>query len=256
MFYFIFTIFRSEIFIELAHALAINGSNHAALANLIVQDKKNWTPKVKKLFDDFRQSAKDEFIEEHEKIIDFTLEDIKKARIRNKALNPLYQSRIACDMKLISELKSYLLKAMDRFFEREKNSVNLNELKQTVRFGFDKLANYEKLESGKILSYNYDITSWLDDPNKLPLEKFFIPEPINYIFKFDDDILSNLEKLEVSGTSLSNSVYRLRANEMGPTGDRIFCYKRVELSSDSLESDRISKREAIRHHVEIAARKS
>ena len=104
MFYFIFTILRSEIFIELAHALAINGSNHAALANLIVQDKKNWAPKVKKLFDDFRQSAKDEFIEEHEKIIDFTLEDIKIARIRNKALNPLYQSRIACDMKLISEL--------------------------------------------------------------------------------------------------------------------------------------------------------
>ena len=256
LFYFIFTIFRSEIFIELAHALANNGSNHAALANLIVQDKKNWTPKVKKLFDDFRQSAKDEFIEEHEKIIDFTLEDIKIARIRNKALNPLYQSRIACDMKLISELKSYLLKAIDRFFKREKNSVNLNELKQTVRFGFDKLANYEKLESGKILSYNYDITSWLDDPNRSPLEKFFIPEPIKYIFKFDDDILLNLEKLEVSGTSLSNSVYRLRANEMGPTGDRIFCYKRVELSSDSLESDRISKREAIRHHVEIAARKS
>jgi len=66
----------------------------------------------------------------------------------------------------------------------------------------------------------------------------------------------NLEKLEVSGTSLSDSVYRLRANEMGPTGDRIFCYKRVELSSGSLESNRISKREAIRHHVEIAARKS
>ena len=257
LFYFIFTIFRSEIFIELAHALAINGSNHAALANLIVQDKKNWAPKVKKLFDDFRQSAKDEFIEEHEKIIDFTLEDIKIARIRNKALNPLYQSRIACDMKLISELKSYLLKSIDRFFKREKNSVNLNELKQTVRFGFDKLANYEKLESGKILSYNYDITSWLDDPNRSPLEKFFIPEPIKYIFKFDDDILLNLEKLEVSyDTSLSDSVYRLRANEMGPTGDRIFCYKRVELSSGSLESNRISKREAIRHHVEIAARKS
>ena len=76
------------------------------------------------------------------------------------------------------------------------------------------------------------------------------------IFKFDDDILLNLKKLEVGGVSLSDSIYRLRANEMGPTGDRIFCYKRVEVSSGSLENNRISKRESIRHHVEIAARKS
>ena len=68
--------------------------------------------------------------------------------------------------------------------------------------------------------------------------------------------LLNLEKLKKDYNDLTETVYRLRANEMGPTGDRIFCYKRVEISNGTIDSSRISKREAIRHHVEIAARKS
>ena len=255
LFQFVFVILKSEIFIELAYSLSTNGSNHAELANLIIKDKENWTPKVKKLFDDFKQSAKDEFLEENETKIEFTLEDIKLARKRNKALNPLYQSRIASNTELNSELKSYLLDVIDRFFAND-SSKNLRELKQAMRFGFDKLTNYEKLESGKTISYEYDITSWLDDPEKSPLERFHVSEPITYNFEVDDDILLNLEKLNKISSDLTEIVYRLRANEMGPTGDRIFCYKRIELSDGTIDSQRISKREAIRHHVEIAARKS
>ena len=255
VFYFIFTILRSEIFIELAHSLSRNGSNHADFANRIVEDKENWSPKVKKLFEDFRQSAKDEFIQESEKKLEFTLEDIKKARIKSKALNPLYSSRIASDTKLISELKEYFLGGISRFYSNDKK-VNMSELELSVNFGFDKLVNYENIDSGKNISYNYDITSWLDNPEKLSIEKFSINEPKKYIFKLDDDILKDLKRLETYNNDLSDRIYRLRANEMGPTGDRIFCYKRIELSKDMSETENISKREAIRHHVEIAARKT
>ena len=144
---------------------------------------------------------------------------------------------------------------IDRFFAND-SSKNLRELKQAMRFGFDKLTNYEKLESGKTISYEYDITSWLDDPEKSPLERFHVSEPITYNFEVDDDILLNLEKLNKISSDLTESVYRLRVNEMGPTGDRIFCYNRIESSDDTIDKQRISKREAIRHHVEIAARKS
>ena len=68
--------------------------------------------------------------------------------------------------------------------------------------------------------------------------------------------MKDLKRLETYNKDLSDRIYRLRANEMGPTGDRIFCYKRIELSNDMTETENISKREAIRHHVEIAARKT
>ena len=51
---------------------------------------------------------------------------------------------------------------------------------------------------------------------------------------------------------------------MGPTGDKIFCYKRYgrkmlhaaedTLSNEEIEQKRMSKREARRRHVEIAER--
>jgi len=51
---------------------------------------------------------------------------------------------------------------------------------------------------------------------------------------------------------------------MGPTGDKIFCYKRygrkmrhgkqTNLSNEEIENKKISRREANRHHVEITQR--
>ena len=41
---------------------------------------------------------------------------------------------------------------------------------------------------------------------------------------------------------------------MGPTGDKIFCYKRTPLFSEITENIKISKREAMRRHVELAER--
>ena len=128
------------------------------------------------------------------------------------------------------------------------------ELKKTVQFAFDKMVNYEKLNSGKIISYDYDIISWLDSEDKLSLEQFHVQEPINYIFKLDEDILFRLEKVKLGSKNLTEAVYRLRVNEMGPTGDRIFCYKRASLSTPLIEHYNISKREALRQHVDISSR--
>ena len=145
---FLFSIFTSEIFLELSHALSINGSDYVTLIELIMEDKENWTPRIKKLFNDFSQSAKDELLEN--KKLEFTLEDIKEARIRNKQLNPFYMSKIVTDTELVSDFKSYLLESINRFFGGQITHTGLNELKQTVKFAFDKIVNYEKLDSGKI----------------------------------------------------------------------------------------------------------
>ena len=68
----------------------------------------------------------------------------------------------------------------------------------------------------------------------------------------------------VYSDELDTTVYRLRTNEMGPTGDKIFCYKRygrkmrhgihTTLSNEEIEDKKISRREASRRHVEIAER--
>ena len=112
--------------------------------------------------------------------------------------------------------------------------------------------------------YDYDISSWLDSPEKLPLENFRVPKPIEYFFKLDDYILSAFEKVRNYTNDLTTVVYRLRTNEMGPTGDKIFCYKRygrkmqhgtqTTLSNEEIEDKKISRREANRRHVEIAER--
>lgn len=252
LFQYLFFIFKSEIFLELAHGLSINGLDYATLAHLIAQDDKNWTPRVKQLFDDFIKSSKNELLDE--KKLEFTLEDIKEERNQNKALNPFYMSKIVTDTELISDFKFYLLESLNRFYGSHINLTNMNELKKTVQFAFDKMVNYEKLDSGKILPYDYDIISWLDSPNKLSLEKFHVPESINYIFKLDEDILSSLEKVKLGSKNLTEAVYRLRVNEIGPTGDRIFCYKRASLSTQLIEHYNISKREALRQHVDISSR--
>ena len=173
-------------------------------------------------------------------------------------------SKIVTDTELVSDFKSYLLKSINRFFGGQITHTGLNELKQTVKFAFDKIVNYEKLDSGKTVLYDYDISSWLDNSEKLPLENFRVPQPIEYIFKLDDNILSALEKVRNYTNDLTTVVYRLRTNEMGPTGDKIFCYKRygrkmqsgtqTALSNEEIESRKISKREANRRHVEIAQR--
>tara|TARA_B110001454_G_scaffold51644_1_gene50564 strand:+ start:3493 stop:5610 length:2118 start_codon:yes stop_codon:yes gene_type:complete len=261
-FQFLFYTFTSEIFLELSHALSINGSDYVALIEHISKDEENWTPKIKKLFNDFSQSAKDELIknEKHE----FTLEDIKEARIRNKQLNPFYMSKIVTDTELISDFKLYMLESINRFFGGQITHTGLNELKQTVKFAFDKIVNYKNLDSGKIMLYDYDISSWLDSPEKLPLENFRVPKPIEYFFKLDDYIISAFEKVRNYTNDLTTVVYRLRTNEMGPTGDKIFCYKRyrskiqdakqTDLSNEEIENKKISRREANRRHVEISQR--
>ena len=261
-FQFLFYVFKSEIFLELSHALSINKLDTVTLIELIMEDKENWTPKTRNLFNDFYQATRDELLVN--KKLEFTLEDIKEARIRNKQLNPLFMSKIVTDMELISDFKSYLLESLNRFFVNQITHTSFNELKQTVEFAFDKLVNYENLDSGKTLLYNYDISSWLDNPEKLPLENFHVPKPIEYIFKLDDFILSALEKVRNYTDGLTTAVYRLRTNEMGPTGDKIFCYKRYgrqmqhaaegTLSNEEIEYKKMSRREATRRHVEIAER--
>ena len=59
-------------------------------------------------------------------------------------------------------------------------------------------------------------------------------------------------------------MYRLRTNEIGNTGDKIFCYKRYgrkmrqEMRTTSyneeMEDKKLSKREATRRHLEIHER--
>ena len=147
-FQFLFYTFTSEIFLELSHALSINGSDYVTLIEHISEDEENWTPRIKKLFNDFSQSAKDELIENEKH--EFTLEDIKEARIRNKQLNPFYMSKIVTDTELISDFKLYMLESINRLFGGQITHTGLNELKQTVKFAFDKIVNYEKLDSGKI----------------------------------------------------------------------------------------------------------
>jgi len=261
-FQFLFYTFTSEIFLELSHALSINGSDYVTLIERIMEDEENWTPRIKKLFNDFSQSTKDELVEN--KKLEFTREEIKEARIHNKQLNPFYMSKIVTDTELISDFKSYMLESINRFFGSEIPHTGLNELKQTVKFAFDKIVNYEKLDSGKTISYDYDISSWLDSPEKMALENFRVPKPIEYFFKLDDYILSALEKVRNYTDDLTTVIYRLRTNEMGPTGDKIFCYKRygrkmlhgtqTTLSSEEIEEKKISRREAKRRHVEIAQR--
>ena len=261
-FQFLFYIFKSELFLELSHVLTINGLDYVTLIELIADDKENWTPRTRKFFNDFSQAARNEFVVN--KKLEFTLEDIKEARISCKQLNPLYMSKIVTDTELISDFKSYLLESLNRFFGSQITHTGLNELKQTVEFAFDKLVNYEKLDSGKILLYNYDISSWLDNPEKLPLENFRVPRPIEYIFKLDDYILSAFKKVRDYTDELDTTVYRLRTNEMGPTGDKIFCYKRygrkmrhetqTALSNEEIEYKKLSRREATRRHLEIHER--
>ena len=173
-------------------------------------------------------------------------------------------SKIVTDTELISDFKLYMLESINRLFGGQITHTGLNELKQTVKFAFDKIVNYEKLDSGKIMLYDYDISSWLDSPEKLPLENFRVPKPIEYFFKLDDYILSAFEKVRNYTNDLTTVVYRLRTNEMGPTGDKIFCYKRygrkmrhgkqTNLSNEEIENKKISRREANRHHVEITQR--
>lgn len=251
-FQFLFFIFKSEIFLELSHALSINGLDHVSLIENIAQDEKNWTPRIKQLFNDFYQDAKDELLEV--KKLEFTLEEIKHARIHNKALNPLYMSKIVTDTELISDFKSYLLECFNRFFEKQINNTIFHELKQSVNFAFDKIVNYENLNNGKILDIAYDISSWLDNKDKLHLESFYVLEPIKYVFKLDDYILPLFEKVKIYHNNLTDTIYRLRTNEMGPTGDKIFCYKRTPLTTEVTENIKISKREAMRRHVELAER--
>ena len=249
-FQFLFSIFTSEIFLELSHGLYINGSDYVTLIEMIAEDKENWTPKIKKFFNDFKQAAKDELTDDPK--LEFLLEDIKEARINCKSLNPFFMCKLVTNTELISDFKLYLLEFLNRFLGSQITPINLNDLKQTVRFAFDKMVNYEKIGSEKILLYNYDISSWLDNTEKLPLEKFYIPEPIEYIFKLDDNILSYLEEIKSYSDDFAEAVYRLRTNVLGPTGDKIFCYRRIPLVNQENEYNKISRREAIRRHAEVS----
>ena len=160
--------------------------------------------------------------------------------------------KFATDPELISEFKLYLLESLNRFFGSQITLTNLNDLKQTVEFAFDKIVNYEKMDSEKILAYNYDISSWLDNPGILPLEKFRTPKPIEYMFKLADDVLLSLERVKSYSDDLTETMYRLRTNILGTQGDKIFCYRRVPLMNQEIEYKKISRREAIRRHAEVS----
>ena len=251
-FQFLFYIFRSEIFIELSHSLYINGLDYVTMVEKITHDEKNWTPEVKQLFNDYFKTVKEELFDV--KKLEFTPEDIKKARIESKALNLVYFSKITTNTKIFNDFKFYLSECISRFFGKQLQNSSIDELKQTVNFAFDKLINYENLDDKKIIPVNYNISSWLDNKNKLPLEEFHISEPIQYIFELDNYVLSTLERNKDFSNDLTEAVYSLRVNIQGPTGDKVFCYRRTPLSNQISENIQLSKREAMRRHVDIAQR--
>ena len=55
--------------------------------------------------------------------------------------------KLVTDTELISDFKLYLLEFLNRFLGSQITPINLNDLKQTVRFAFDKMVNYEKIGS-------------------------------------------------------------------------------------------------------------
>ena len=119
---------------------------------------------------------------------------------------------------------------MNRLFGNELKKNEIDELKTTINFSFDKLIGYENLIPEKIISYKYDIDKWSSTEDIYPLEKFLLKEPKEYKFSIDKGILPEIDSLKKFTNNATEIVYRLRTNLLGKYGDKIFCYERNSAS--------------------------
>ena len=230
LFQFLIYIFKSETFSEFVRGLWLYNKDYATVAELILSDRKNLPLKFQKILNEFSQSANDELLTKDQIKTEFSKQDIENVNQYKIALNPHYMSIITTSDEIMSEFKEYLVQSMDRLFGDDLKENEIEELKTTINFSFDKLIGYESIIPEKIISYNYDVDKWLVTEEIYPLSTFLLNEPKEYKFSIDKDILPEIESLKKFTNNPSEIVYRLRTNLLGKRGDKIFCYNRREAS--------------------------
>ena len=230
LFQFLIYIFKGNQFSEFVRGLWLYNKDYATVAELIISDKENLPTQLKKILSEFSQSAKNELLTKDQVKTEFSKQDIENINQHQIALNPHYMSIIVTNDKIISELREYLLQSMNRLFGNELKKNEIDELKTTINFSFDKLIGYENLIPEKIISYKYDIDKWSSTEDIYPLEKFLLKEPKEYKFSIDKGILPEIDSLKKFTNNATEIVYRLRTNLLGKYGDKIFCYERNSAS--------------------------
>ena len=226
LFQFLIYIFKIETFSEFVRAIWLYNKDYATAAELILSDRKNLPLKFQKILNEFSQSANDELLTKDQVKTEFSKLDIENVNQYKIALNPHYMSIITTSDEIMSEFKEYLVQSMDRLFGDDLKEKEIEELKTTIKFSFDKLIGYESIIPEKIISYNYDVDKWLVTEEIYPLSTFLLNEPKEYKFSIDKDILPEIKSLKKFTNNSSEIVYRLWTNLMGKRGDKIFCYNR------------------------------
>ena len=261
LFQFLIYVLGSELFTEFTRCLDICGLDYATLADRITRDGDNWAPQWRALLAAFRQSCENELIPADQVKLEFSAEDIKTVDAHQLALVPFYMAKLVSTAEIIADLKTYLKESLGRFFGEELSNDEMSELEITLGMGLDKIVCYENPLPSKVVEYEYDLESWLSDESYAPLRDYHLGRAVPFHFQLDDDILPSVEKARSYTSSMAEAVYRVRINVIGPTGDRIYCYRRnldPNMPGDMREQiDKVNeKRILARQCAEIASRTS
>ncbi|MBI3553515.1 MAG: hypothetical protein HY077_13550 [Elusimicrobia bacterium] len=256
LFQFLVTLLSGGTFAEFARRLDASGIDYATLASFIAQDRDNWTPQWRALLDGFIQACKSELIEKDQVKHVFTAEDIKKTQAAELWLIPFHMAKLASTAEIVSDLKSYLTRTMERGVGGLLKSDALPEIKTTLDLAFEKLVCYARPIIPKTVVHEYDFDAWLGAPDNVALSTYRLKEPAPYRYYLDNDVATAFERAKAAAADITHAVYKVRTNIIGRLSDRVFCYQRSPMSetADNREASKAQRQEIHGAHATTAVR--
>lgn len=253
LFQFLVTVFASQSFQEFNKALTRAGLDYGTLANTIAGEhqRRRLPPALMALLDGVLAAARAELIDEKDKQLRFTAEDIQRVRANELALVPYYFCVLVSQRDTLRQLREYLQDCIDgRFGETTTPGFEV-ELTRCLAVAFDRLVCYDPLEHEKHVLHSHDFDAWLAAAADAPLESFRTERPVEYVYQLEGEVADALERFQAETGSLLSALYRVRINLIGKiVGDRVFCYRRMTAASEL----RDRKHAVDAAHASLAAR--
>ena len=207
---------RHDLLIKYVQLLDINPLDFLLRA---IENYKKADPKVSAIFESFFKEAREELFETKEKLIDYyskpeQLEILKKGGFRK--MNTHYTSRVSleCEKEFLDYYKGVAIKLLnEKNLDAEEHEKMIGECSKFIFNRYLRLDDFIRIENGedlkKKITFYYDILKWSVDNCKKPLQEYYQPKGVAYVFLINSEQKKAIQEHLKRFSGLSDE-YRLR----------------------------------------------
>ncbi len=228
---FLYSIFKEEIFAPITLYLSEHNLNIVKFIRHIIANKGHLPASISEIYAEFTKAAKDELLEYSETTSTASVVMVKEIQTKGLALNIYYFCKLISSTSSIHEFHQYLTTALQDYFNTQNISVEQAELKEMLKFCFERIIRYEYTLSEKLVHCNYDFSSWINDKhehksNTSQLEKY--KSSCDYVFYVDNSIENVTQSIKQHSSGIVDQIYKTKMSFYRSSKAYTYCIRQEQ----------------------------